>query len=118
MFAVIRRYNLHERPSDQIDQRVREGFVPLIARLPGFVSYNLVRSTDGTMVSISVFETREAAEQSTRLASDWAHDHVPSLVRNAPVILSGEVIVSQAGAPSRIRTTAAEPPTEHRAPPS
>src|SRR5688500_7715010 len=67
MFAVIRRYNTHEGTAEKIVQRVREGFIPLVSKLPGFVSYDVVRSPDGGLVSMSVFESREAAEASNRL---------------------------------------------------
>ena len=93
MFAVIRRYNTHEGSAEKIVQRVREGFVPLISKLPGFVSYDVVRASDGTLLSMSVFESREAADSSNRLASDWVHDNLASLIRTAPVILSGDVMV-------------------------
>lgn len=93
MFAVIRRYNTHEGAAEKIVERVRTGFVPLVSKLPGFVSYDVVRSTDGSFVSMSVFSSREAAEDSNRLASDWVHDNLASLIRTAPVILSGEVMV-------------------------
>ena len=93
MFAVIRRYNTHEGSAEKIMQRVRDGFVPLISNLPGFVSYDVVRSPDGTLLSVSVFESREAADASNRLASDWVHENLASLIRTAPVILSGDVMV-------------------------
>jgi hypothetical protein len=96
MFAVIRRYNTHENSAHKIEQRVRDGFVPLISRLPGFVSYDVVRSTDGTMLSVSIFENRQSADDSNRLASDWVHENLASLIRTAPVILSGDVIVHHA----------------------
>src|SRR5918997_506584 len=118
MFAVIRRYNTHEGSAEKIEQRVREGFVPLISRLPGFVSYDLVRSAEGSLVSTSVFETRQAAEQSNHLASDWVHDNLASLIRTAPVILSGDVMVHYAvstGGTGRARLTA-DRPAEPRAP--
>ena len=109
MFAVIRRYNTHENSAHKIEQRVREGFIPLISRIPGFVSYDVVRSTDGTMVSISIFETRQAADDSSHLASDWVHDNLASLIRTAPVILSGDVIVHHV-------PSAGTPATRPRAP--
>ena len=118
MFAVIRRYNTHVGTVQKIEQRVRDGFVPLVSRLPGFVSYDLVCSSDGSLVSTSVFETREAAEDSNRLASDWVHENLASLIRTAPVILSGTVMVHH------VATSAAAPrarlsvdlPAENRAP--
>ena len=99
MFAVIRRYNTHEGAAEKIVERVRAGFVPLVSRLPGFVSYDCVRSTDGSFVSMSVFSSREAAEDSNRLASDWVHENLASLIRTAPVILSGEVMVHHQASP-------------------
>ena len=116
MYAVIRRYNTHDNSAGKIEQRVRDGFVPLISKLPGFVSYDVVRSTDGTLLSVSVFESKQAAEDSTRLASDWVHENLASLIRTAPVILAGDVMVHHTappGATTRART-AADQPTETR----
>ena len=117
MFAVIRRYNTHEGSAEKIEQRVREGFVPLVSKLPGFVSYDLVRSTEGSLVSTSVFESRQSAEDSNRLASDWVHENLASLIRTAPVILSGEVIVHHAspGAATARPRISSDRPTETRA---
>jgi quinol monooxygenase YgiN len=98
MFAVIRRYNTHENSAQKIEQRVRDGFVPLVSKLPGFVSYDVVRSTDGTLLSVSIFESRQSADDSSRIASDWVHENLASLIRTAPVILSGDVIVHHASA--------------------
>ena len=117
MFAVIRRYNTHENSAKKIEQRVREGFVPLISKLPGFISYDVVRSADGTLLSVSIFESRQVADDSNRLASDWVHENLASLIRTAPVILSGEVIVhhsSSAAVAARVRTVA-DQSTELRA---
>ena len=121
MFAVIRRYNTHVNSAQKIEQRVRDGFVPIISKLAGFISYDVVRSEDGSLVSVSVFETRQAADDSNRLASDWVHENLASLVRTAPVILCGDVIVHHASpatlAASRIRT-AGEHTIENRAAPA
>ncbi len=122
MFAVVRRYNTHEGSAEKIEQRVRDGFVPVLSRLPGFVSYTLVRSPEGSLVSTSVFETRQAAEDSNRLASDWVHHNLASLIRTAPVILSGDVMVhhtvaanTSADTQARARV-ASDRPGETRAP--
>ena len=118
MFAVIRRYNTQQNSAQKIEQRVREGFVPIISRLPGFVSYDVVRSTDGTLLSVSVFESRQAADDSNRLASDWVRDNLASLIRTAPVILSGDVIVhhTQPSAGTTRPRTLADSPDETRTP--
>jgi hypothetical protein len=118
MFAVIRRYNTIQQSVEKIEQRVRDGFVPLVSRLPGFVSYDVVRATDGTLLSVSVFESRQAAEDSNRLASDWVHDNLASLIRTAPVILAGDVVVHHAptGGPATRARTATDWVEESRPP--
>lgn len=118
MYAVIRRYNTQARTAEKIEQRVREGFVQLLSAIPGFVSYSLVRSTDGSLVSISTFETLHGAEQSSHLASDWVHENLASLVKTAPVILTGEVMVTHSAngtGPTRPHSSSDRAP-EHRAP--
>lgn len=118
MFAVIRRYNITAQSAEKIIQRVRDGFVPIISNLAGFVSYDVVRATDDTLVTFSVFESRQSADDSSRLASDWVHDNLASLIRNAPVIMSGEVILHHSGpASSTARPRpATDRPEETRAP--
>ena len=44
MFAVIRRYNTHENSAHKIEQRVREGFVPLISRVTKHPEAQIARS--------------------------------------------------------------------------
>ena len=43
---------------------------------------------------------RQAAEDSNRLASDWVHENLASLIRTAPVILAGDVMVHHTAPPA------------------
>lgn len=91
MFAVIRRYNAQPGTTHQILERVDEGFAPILRALDGFVAYTVLDAGDGTIASVSIFETRESAEASTQLASDWVRRNIPSLIRTSPVIVTGNV---------------------------
>lgn len=92
MYAAIRRYNIAPGSADTIVDRVNESFLPSLQRQPGFVSYYLVNPGDGTIVAVSVFEDRNGAEASTRMATEWVRRELPHLIRTAPVIITGDVV--------------------------
>jgi len=90
MYAVLRRYNVNRGAVDQILQRVNDGFVPQISKARGFVAYYVVNSGDG-LVSVSVFEDKQGADDSNRVASEWVRQNLHGLITTAPVIISGDV---------------------------
>jgi hypothetical protein len=90
MFASIRRHRTTDL--DEVRRRVEAGFVPLLRVQPGFISYSLVHAGNGVVVSITVFETREGAEQSNRMAAEWIVQNVAPLVQGRPDITQGEVV--------------------------
>ena len=55
MYATVRRYEGVTDPAEA-GRRVKEGFMPLIRQVPGFVAYYWIDAGDGAMVSTSVFE--------------------------------------------------------------
>jgi antibiotic biosynthesis monooxygenase len=91
MYAAIRRYNIYEGTNDQFVRRVNEGFVPLISKMPGFVAYYFLDAGEGAVVSVSVFEDRQGADESTHIASEWVRKNVASLIKTSPVIVTGQV---------------------------
>ena len=93
MYAVIRRYNAHPGMAERIVQRVQADFVPQLSRIPSFVAYYVVSADDGGMVSMSIFEDRAGAEEANHLSSDWVRRNVATMVKTAPVIVTGTVVV-------------------------
>jgi hypothetical protein len=91
MYAVIRRYNSYEGMSDKIVQRVNQGFVPLISAMRGFISYYLLDGGDGMIATVSVFEDRQGADDSTQAASEWVRKNIANMIKTAPVIVTGAV---------------------------
>jgi heme-degrading monooxygenase HmoA len=97
MYTVIRRYNVAPGSADTIVQKISESFIPLISQMPGFIGWHLVNPGDGTIASISMFEDKAGAEASTKTATEWVRQNLASVIRTAPVIVTGE-IVAHAGA--------------------
>ncbi|WP_258053772.1 hypothetical protein [Streptomyces sp. Ru72] len=75
-------------------RKVSEGFVPLIRQIPGLLAYYWVDAGDGVMVSTTVFESEEGAEESIKKAAVFVRDNLASLLPNPPQVMSGQVVAS------------------------
>jgi hypothetical protein len=95
MYVAVRRYEGATDPQ-RVAQLVDEVFVPIISELPGFVAYYAVDAGDGVVVSTSVFEHKDAEEQSTFLAGEFVAEHLATLLPNPPQITAGEVLAYKA----------------------
>lgn len=100
MYAIIRRYRTSS--IDEVIQRIKKDFLSVITSAPGFVAYFVVDESDGVQTSISIFESREYAEYSNKLASHWVKEHADFLL-NTPEITSGNVLLHEmaSGSPSQ-----------------
>ena len=95
MYAAVRRFEGVTDPQ-KVAQVAEEGFVPIISELPGFVAHYTVDAGDGVMVGISVFEHKDAEEESTFLAGEFVAEHLEPLMPNPPQVTAGEVVVYKA----------------------
>jgi hypothetical protein len=95
MYAAVRRFE-GVTDSQKVAQVAEEGFVPIISDLPGFVAHYTLDAGDGVMVGISVFEHKDAEEESTFLAGEFVAEHLEPLMPNAPQVTAGEVVVYKA----------------------
>ena len=91
MYAVVRRYEGVTDPQ-KVAKLAEEVFVPVISEMPGFVSYYHVDAGDGVIASISVFEHKDAEEQSTFRAGEFVEEHLLPLMPNPPQVTAGEVV--------------------------
>ena len=85
MHASIRKYRINTDAVAALAVRVEDGFVPIISKLPGFVSYMVVDGGDGNVASISIFENEEAAEQSNAAAAEWVKENLSDVITEAQV---------------------------------
>lgn len=91
MYVTVRRYDGVTDPSEA-GRLVDEGFIPIISEMPGFVAYYWVDAGDGVMVSTSVFEHKDAEEQSNYKAGDFVAQYLAPLLPNPPQITAGELV--------------------------
>jgi len=94
MHASIRKYRINSDAIAALAVRVEDGFIPIISRLPGFVSYMVVDGGDGIVASISVFEDEEAAEQSNAAAAAWVKENLSDVIAEAPEVTAGEIALA------------------------
>ena len=96
MYAVVRRYE-GVTDTQKVARIVNEGFVPIISEMPGFVAYYWVDAGDGVMVSTSVFEHKDAEEQSNFRAGQFVAENLAPLLPNPPQVTAGEVEAYKVG---------------------
>jgi hypothetical protein len=94
MYVAVRRYEGVSDPQ-KVGRLVEEGFLPIISEMPGFVAYYCVDAGDGVIVSTSVFEHKEAEEQSNFRAGEFVTEHLAPLLPNPPQVSAGEVVASK-----------------------
>ena len=93
MFASIRRYKT-DSPAE-VTQLVHDGLLPFLGEIQGFEGYYCVDLGDGTMASISLYDTRAAAEQSNQLAREWGSKNTSTLVTEKAPPEVGEVVIQR-----------------------
>ena len=91
MYAVIRRYHFDLNNGAEIDRQVREGFVPIIKKVKGFVRYYWLDTGTGEGASISIFQDKAGADHSILLAPNYIRDHLSKLLTQKPEIIEGPV---------------------------
>ena len=95
MYVAVRRYEGMTDPQ-RVAEVAQESFVPMISEMPGFVAYYFVDAGDGVMVSTSVFEHKDAEEQTTFRAGQFVAEHLAPLMPNPPQVTAGEVVSHKA----------------------
>jgi hypothetical protein len=90
MYAVIRQYQFDQSAGEAVDRQVREILVPRLNAVPGFVTYYGLNTGDGAGASLSVFESKEGADESVRAAANFTQQHL-SGITSKPEIIKGEV---------------------------
>ena len=103
MYATIRRYTpktgqVDQKTFDDLKRRIEDGFLPIIQDVRGFHGYFAVNVGNKELVTISLFEDRTGATESTRRAADFVKkDPLKDQLSN-PEILEGELLVSKEAA--------------------
>ena len=99
MHATIRRYDgVDQNRTVELTSKVNETLVPKLSKLPGFKGYYMIEAGNGSFSSLGLFETREQADESTKIAASWIRDErLESAFPNPPEITSGNVLTHKNG---------------------
>ena len=100
MYTAIRRYTVAPGRFPIVARRAEETFLPVVRALPGFIAYFLV---DGgqengreVMATVSVFETKDAADESVRRAAVWVRENLgPADDVRGPEVTAGPARIAR-----------------------
>jgi heme-degrading monooxygenase HmoA len=95
MFASIRRYNVRRGSGEQLAKRVRESFVPMMRQMEGFRGYYLLDGGMDVLITISIFDSADAAFASNERAADWVRNNVLEFTKGMPEVMVGNALVAE-----------------------
>ena len=93
MYAAIRQGKAKTGMAEELARRIKEGAIPIISDVPGFMGYYVVYAPDDTVVAISLFTNFAAAEESNRRAVAWIERDLAPLLTGPATAMAGPVIV-------------------------
>jgi heme-degrading monooxygenase HmoA len=80
-YTRLSTYDLTKGDFSELTGIAEKGILPTFVREPGFVNFGLVDAGNHKVVSISIWETREAAQKSASMAATWVKENIADRVR-------------------------------------
>jgi hypothetical protein len=104
MHATIRRFEgVDMTRVNEVVGKANETLIPQLRELPGFTGYFLIEADNGIQSSLSLFETREQADESTKVVTKWISDeNFNKAIPNPPKITSGKVVAHSTDVPALV----------------
>jgi len=93
MYAAIRQANAKTGTAEELARRLKEGAIPIISDVEGFIAYYVMYAPDDTVTAISVFNNYAGAEEANRRALAWIEQNLAPLLVGPATALAGPVIV-------------------------
>jgi len=93
MYAAIRQAKAKPGTAEELARRVKEGAIPIISDVEGFMAYYVVYAPDDTVTAISVFNNFAGAEEANRRALAWIEQNLGPLLVGPASAVAGPVIV-------------------------
>jgi hypothetical protein len=93
MHAVVRNYSGAgaKQLFELLEQR-KADVEAAIRKVPGLISYTLLRSADGG-VSVTVCQDKAGADQSMKVAREWIQQNASNTGASPPAVMEGSVII-------------------------
>ena len=93
MYAAIRQAKAKTGTAEELARRIKEGAIPIISDVEGFIAYYVVYAPDDTVTAISVFKNFAGAEEANRRAIAWIEQNLAPLLVGPATAVAGPVIV-------------------------
>jgi hypothetical protein len=93
MHAVIRNYSgVGAKQLFDVLERQKADVEATLRKVPGLLSYTLLRSGDGGM-SVTVCNDKAGADESVKVAREWITKNASNIQASPPAVTEGSVIV-------------------------
>jgi hypothetical protein len=96
MYASIRRYRMGAGSIDDAMHLADTEFADRLSEEPGFIDYQVVATSDDTIVSMTIFEDEEQCLASNDMAAEFVREHLAPFQIERLEVFGGEVMVSRA----------------------
>jgi hypothetical protein len=93
MYATVRKYAGAQELGDELVQR-KDDIERILAGISGFRAYYLARTEDGGVVTVSVFDDRTGAEESSAQAAAYIRENLAGVGASPPEVTTGEVAIN------------------------
>jgi hypothetical protein len=93
MYAAIRQGKAKTGMAEELTRRIKEGAIPIISDVEGFMGYYVVYAPDDTVTAISLFNNFAGAEEANRRALAWIEKDLAPLLTGPATAMAGPVIV-------------------------
>ena len=93
MYAAIRQAKAKTGTAEELARRIKEGAIPIISDVEGFMAYYVVYAPDDTVTAISLFNNFAGAEEANRRALAWIEQNLGPLLVGPACAVAGPVIV-------------------------
>jgi hypothetical protein len=97
MYATIRRYSatgtVTQKTVEDFKRRIEEKYVPVIQDIRGFHTYGILNTGNKELLSISIFEDKNGATESTRKAAEFVKNDPLMDQLGKPEVIEGELLI-------------------------
>ena len=74
-------YDMKQGSAEETADLAKQGMLPIFQAQPGFIRYGLALLDDGTIASISVWETHDEAESANGAAAEWVAANIADRIK-------------------------------------
>jgi len=105
--TTIRGYRVKLGQADQAIQLAQVELIPVVSAISGFVAYQAVVVGPQSILSVSTYRDRDAADAANRAAAAWDETRLAPLIDGPAKVTVGDVRISIDGASEKPSASAA-----------